>query len=229
MRILPLLFVLGALSLRPALAQVATKEAPSTPIRYSRAIPKSVLKLMPRGAKSLFWGTFSPKKGSGLMGVHLYDLSPSNRGVSRRHLGLDVFTSTYRKPINRAVIDFAPSTQGALTAPFTALDLYWLKRSQKKQPVLKIRCFDPQGFVGPAGDEVVVVFQAGWKGKAVSRSWPWGNSNAPNQLHQENVLQYDDRGSLQLDAQVSEAPDAGAPPAGTYGLFHWNGHNFITK
>ncbi|PQV64319.1 hypothetical protein B1R32_106165 [Abditibacterium utsteinense] len=72
----------------PARAQTA---APSQKIEYRRDMPKSVACLMPRGAKSLFWGRFTPKAGSAPMALHLFDVGLNSHDDYHKHLMLDVF------------------------------------------------------------------------------------------------------------------------------------------
>jgi len=199
MRVLPFLFLVCAFSLRSARAQVAAKEAPSTPIRYSRDVPQSVLKLMPRGAKSLFWGKFAPKKGGGLMAIHLFNQTPKEpRYNVTRSLGLNLFEwqkHKWRKvkSISVQYLTAFSGTDKAVNAQF-----FWID-SQEKIPLLKLRVFDPDGFSGAIGDEVAVAFPSGFQQTATIQSWAWGqwsSSTGGRQLLDWN--QRDENGFLKI-------------------------------
>jgi len=174
MRVLPFLFLVCALPLRPARAQVAAKEAPSTPIRYSRDVPQSVLKLMPRGAKSLFWGKFSPKKGSGLMAVHLFNRNPKESSEVIIHsLQADLFFRRKRQwqKVNRVPVDYMSDFGG--TVETVNARFFWIDR-QKTIPMLKLLIFTAKGFNGDIGDEIAVAFPHGFRQKAAVQSWVSG-------------------------------------------------------
>lgn len=223
------MLVFAALSLRPALAQPSAKEAVATPIRYSRDVPHSVLRLMPRRAKSLFWGTFMPKKGSGLMAIHLFhpDEPDIRENNWRLNFVLDVFeTSPHLRRINRVPVSYSPSIEGI--GPVFDVQLFWLRSAERTQPVVRLRCFDPHGFAGSIGDDVVIVFPQGWKGKTVVQNWFWGSSGGPDphtSSWQYNMMVVDAKSQLQINAQRF----GGGSAPGTGGLFHWNGDKFVAK
>ncbi len=172
MRILPLLFVLGALSLRPALAQ---SKAKATPILYSRDLPKSVLLLMPRGAKSLFWGTFMPKKGSARMAIYLFNRTSNESDESSVHsLQANLFLWQKRQwhKIKSVPVEYLSGFGG--TVKTVNVQFLWLDL-QRKKPLFKMRIFDPNGFNGSIGDEVAVVFPHGFPAPAKTQAWTWGS------------------------------------------------------
>jgi len=223
MRVLPLLFLVCALSLRPARAQFTAKEAPSTPIRYSRDVPQSVLKRMPRGAKSLFWGHFSPKKGSGMMAIHLFNLTPKEpEHYVTRALQLDLFRWQKRKwhRVNEVSIEYATGfggTDKAVNAQF-----FWVD-PQQQIPLFKLRVFAPDGFEGPVGDEVSVAFPSGFVKSATVQSWQWGAMHSSFSLGQtSDWSQRDEKGFLEV---IFEEGFNGTSER-EKGVWHWRGGKF---
>jgi len=228
MRVLPFLFLVCTLSLRPAWAQFATKEAPSTPIRYSRDVPQSVLKLMPRGAKSLFWGKFSPKKESGVMAIHLFNLkSDEPRYNFTRALQLDLFRWQKRhwQKANSVPVQYPTDFSGtdkAVNAQF-----FWID-PQRKIPLLKLRVFDPNGFEGPIGDEVSVALPSGFVKSATVQSWQWGAMHSSGSLGQtSDWSQRDEKGFLEV---IFEEGFNGTSER-QKSVWHWRGGEFsaLTK
>lgn len=221
MRILPLLFVLGALSLRPALAQ---SKAKATPILYSRDLPKSVLKLMPRGAKSLFWGTFSPRKGSALMAIHLFNRKQQEKeNAYIRLLAFDLFQRKGRawQKINRLPVEYLPTANGS-TLTVNAQFL-WIDR-QRTLPLIKLRVFISQAGDGPLGDEVAVAFPHSFTSPASAQSWTWGSWSSSSSFGQ--VLDWsrrDKKGFLQVTVKVL-LRDEFAPKQEA--VWHWRNGEF---
>ncbi len=217
------LFFSLALMLRPALAQSNAKPAPSTPIRYSRDLPHSVLKLMPRGAKSLFWGTFVPKKGSALMAIHLFNqTSEEPRYNFTRMLELDLFQRHGRswRAIRRVPVQYPAAFGGTDKAVDT--QFFWVD-PQRKIPLFKFRVFDPSGFRGAIGDEVAVFFPNGFARSATIQSWEWGSWSSSLSIGQElDWSQRDENGFLQV---VSEEGFSGTPQRQKR-VWRWNGEKF---
>lgn len=226
MRVLPLLFVFAALSLRPALAQPSTKEAVATPIRYSRDVPHPALRLMPRGAKSLFWGTFSPKKGSGLMAIHLFALRPRREfsDDSEReliyHFALDVFVpkSKMWRRINRVPVTYSASLWGSV---HIKMRLFWLNQKEKVVPALVFDAFTNKvDYPGPPtlGDGVFVTFPQGWMKPAQVDSFAFGPFSDGNHGYEVETAA---DGQLQVETSWNE------PSGTTKMIYRWNGHEFF--
>lgn len=187
----------------PAPQTAPVKEEKGQHIAYEKKVPQLVARLMPRGAKSLFWGTFAPTEGSAPMAIHLFDLQPTEGVVSQRLLGLDVFNLSPRlHKINRVAINFKPMFGESGPLPLFDVQLYWLQKAKTDQPVLKVRCFTKDGFEGAVGDEVVTTFLKGWRGKSSSESWAWGSWSGSDTIGEDNILYYDNKGHLQVKAEV---------------------------
>ena len=227
------LFFSLALSLRPAQSQVAAKPANATPIRYSRAIPKSVLKMMPRGAKSLLWGTFSPKKGSALMAIHVFSSGPS--GLFER-LTTDVFVRNKKRleHINRVPMKFAGSLvankyQVKSPKPFLVnANFFWIAPNQKV-PLLVLRYFVKDTVFGGSefGDALFVSFKEDWKSRATLQSFFFGPSNLVLTFYQ---LKRTPVGMLQIirdEGSNNGGVDAQGNDIRVLSVFRWNGRKFV--
>ena len=188
---------------RPALARLNSTPASATPIRYSRDIPKSVSRLMPRGAKSLFWGTFSPKKGSAQMAIHLFNqTSEEPRTNFTRMLELDLFQRHGKiwRAIKRVPVQYSAAFGGTDKAVDT--QFFWVD-PQRKIPLLKFRVFDPSGFRGAVGDEIAVFFPNGFTGSATTQAWAWGYWSSSDSLGQtSNWSQRDENGFLKITFEL---------------------------
>lgn len=229
MRVLPFLLLVCALPVRPARAQVAAKQAPSTPIRYSRDVPPSVLKLMPRGAKSLFWGKFSPKKGSALIAIHLFNRTPKESGYNVIHaFQVDLFRLQKRRwqKISRVPFQYPAAFGGANKA--VDAQFFWVDK-QEKIPLLKFRVFDPNGFRGPIGDEVSVAFPSGFSKSATTQSWAWGNWSDSDSLGQTlDWSQRDENGFLKVTVELGTTnPDPTQRMQRS--IWRWNGQKWVVK
>ncbi len=220
-----LLFFLLALSLRPALAQVATKPANATPIRYSRNIPKSVLKLMPRGAKSLFWGTFSPKKGSAAMAIHLFVLRPKTDFAALRyggtlHFALDIFVqdSATWNHLNHVPITFT-SINGMPDR--VSAKLFWLDKEQT-QPLLNLESFTKNGYWQgePIGDALFLSFTQRWDVASAPQKLYFGGSNSGLTTYQ---VQRTGDGTLQIRRDIGSRSSESSEIT----FFRSNGKKFI--
>ncbi|BCM90512.1 hypothetical protein IAD21_02366 [Abditibacteriota bacterium] len=219
--LIPLLLALSSLSVR---AQTSTEnKAAAQQISYARGVPYSVVRLMPRGAKSLFSGLFTPKEGDVSLAIHLYN----NRKREPRHeftrvLGLDMFQAKGKgwKKINRISIRYL-TDEGDKDKVVNA-QLLWLDR-QQLTPVLKLILFDPDG---PEGDETSLVFLTGWTGKALSQTWSWGRrSSSPID---NDWSQRDEKGMLKVTSFLTNMYSMAFPLETRY--YEWHGDGFhLTK
>lgn len=229
----PLFFSL-ALTLRPACAQSNVKPAPSTPIRYSRDVPKSVLKMMPRGAKSLFWGTFKPTKKGALMAIHLSTFGFN--GVSTR-LEMDVFRQKQKgfEHLNRVPITYASTLaasggNSAAPAPFLVnANFFWITPN-RRVPLLVLRYF-VKSFAFSNGDEdgdaLFISFTGSWRGKVTVQKLFFGGSNLQRTSF---YLKHTPVGMLRIirdDGSMNIGNDAQGNEIRALSIFRWNGRKFV--
>ncbi len=226
MRVLPFVLIFAALSGRPALAQPNSTPAITSPIRYSRDLPKSVSRLMPRGAKSLFWGAFRPMETGELMGIHLLalrpkkDLAKNTEAEATYHFALDVFASQRQgwRRLNRIPVIYEASMWGPVTVDTC---LYWLNQREKTAPVLVFGVMTPKGtptFMGsPVGDGVFVTFPQGWAKTAHVDTFRFGAASYGSESYHVEIGQ---EGQLQIKTSLNEPSEA------TEMLYRWNERKF---
>ncbi|RYX80939.1 hypothetical protein EON83_26380 [bacterium] len=197
--------------LNPAKAQVRTGDADSTLIPYSRTTPKTILRLMPRGARSLFWGKFTPVKNTQL-GVHIF--SPK-RKLKSTFEGRKTYLHFYEInlfQLSRGV--FKKISHVALTWTLydngfdyeykyaSKLHWMWLNKEKKEVPIITFDYFTSDTEAGfPNGDGTFLVFDSTWKqGKAAGNSgfgWTggagsqWGYKLARDEQGQLIVLNHE--------------------------------------
>jgi len=225
MRALPLLCLICAPTLRPARAQVAAKPATSTPIRYSRDVPQSVLRLMPRGAKSLFWGKFSPKRGSGLMAIHLFQLKPrKNEGEQTHYFGLGLFSMAKGNALKSIQqTSFLCTSSWGLQGNIVSAELMWLDRI-KHVPIVKFSVLSHGGY-GLYGDELTATFAKGWHQTPVVQTWATGAWFSSDTIGEVNYWKRRDQKGLLEVIAIESIPEPDNPQRVTW--WRWLGQNFV--
>ncbi|RYG56530.1 hypothetical protein EON80_29275 [bacterium] len=158
-------------------------------ITYLREVPKNVARSIPRKAKRLFWGTFTPQKGAPLIGLHWY--------VSNSTQILELWQKKAKRfeRINRIPgIHKGPSYA---SAKFNA-EFYWLDSAQKTTPVLvvtRITYGDDNLLPGEYRQIKVLALRTGWKSKPSIQTFYDGSSNAGEDGFSAG---YNDKGQLEL-------------------------------
>ena len=163
-----------------------TRTVAPVPIPYKKAVPKSVAGLMPRGAKSLFWGTFSNGKNAAPKAIHLFAVNSKaqfvndvkKRKFNGYHLTLDLFENRNHKwaRINRVPLGYRSSLWGPL---LVSADFIWIDK-QRQMPLLSLRCFTKDGYWPniPVGDAIFLSFAGDWKSQPTLQSKIYGDSNS---------------------------------------------------
>lgn len=206
----------------------AQTQAPPTQvgqrIAYKSSVPTSVARLMPRDAKRLFWGTFTPSGGGETWGIHLFNLKKKEPSYNvNRVLGLYIFQMQLKgwKKANAVTIRYL--AEFGSTDEVVDSRLLWLD-SQEKIPLLKLKIFMKDGTSGRLGDEIAVVFPTGWRGEAVSQTWAWGSWFSSNSIGQENDWsRRDEQGNLQVVSTVTTT-NVWQPKEESFYL--WRGNQF---
>lgn len=238
--------LLAALSLRAhaqttAPLNAATPTATQVPqrISYRCDVPASVLKMMPRGAQSSFYGTFRFSPRGREHALHLFDLRPE-RGVNaynsrgRHAFVLDVFErhgQNWRR-VNRLSLNYR-SSDSRLNR-FSA-ELLWLDPLKRQQPVLHLRCYTTEGLYGDAGNDVLLVFAKGLAQSAVGQSFWFGGSNASYFLGQHSNFQHIGADGLMrvlvdVEVAIPSAVDESLPdPHVQKRALRWSGTEFFLE
>ncbi|RYG64109.1 hypothetical protein EON80_19870 [bacterium] len=189
MRLLTRLSTIAALaslllSGAPCHAQIVAGEIGAKLVPYSRAIPKSASRLMPRGAKSLFWGQFTPKKGSAVMAVHIYAPRKKFKSEDEYHklfthyLRVDIFRkgrAGFVRVHHLALAD--QEWDDSYPSKYTAkVHFLWLNSHTQDTPVIAFDYFDDASF--PNGGTTFIVFDSKWQHHSVAGefgySWTGG-------------------------------------------------------
>ena len=221
----------------PTQAQQTQKKVPIERIAYTRSIPAAVRKQMPHGATSCFYGSFKLSARSPRFLLHLFNPNPKqaaqpmgNGEKAKCHFTLHIFesgkaTSGARQKlrlINSGPVQYSSMVEKPIR--FGA-HLLWLDYNRRNKPILKFDCFDPNGFSGLIGDEVIVVFPTGLKGRAAIQSFAYGAWSGSDSAGAANTFDdIDEDGLLQIRhytfIRTSEIPQP--PPA----LLRWSGEKF---
>lgn len=167
----------------PASAQ---NPAPATKIVYRSEVPKVVLRLMPKGAQSLFWGTFQDRRGAASKAIHLFAISPKTQFSSKKprvrgyHLTLDIFEkkAVHCERLQRVSVGYRASIWGPL---LVRARFYWID-PLRKHPLLNLECFTKGGYYSgsPVGDALFLSFGKGWKQKPLMQNFYYGASPPTN-------------------------------------------------
>ena len=203
-------------------------------IPYVRGLPKSIRGRMPRGAKSLFWGTFSPKVGFPLMAVHLFARYPQTEPVIKDgdeqfpvlHCALDIFEQHRGRLVlvNHRLIAFRPTVWSWqsiwVRAKFFGID------SAKRQPLLVFDFFTQEATPN-AGEAVFISFPKGWRGGTGLQSFYFGPSGQ-DQIYYRMERASD--GWLQItrdDGSMNIGPDAQGKDIHAILIFKWKQRRFV--
>lgn len=196
-------------------------------ISYIRTMPREVKQLLPRGARSCFYGHFQLASTKTQFAIHLFNPSPrqgsSESNFPLHRLRLHLFE---QKPNGkmRLMNNVAVHYRAMVSNPKKfAAQLLWLDPNRRTMPILKFDCFDPHGFSGLIGDYVLAVFPKGLTHKPTIQSLAYGSWNASDyggQLTDFNEV--DNKGYLQLRVTLGSfnSPD-------TQYLMRWNGKKFV--
>ena len=204
----------------------AQTQAVGQKIEYRRDLPKSVARLMPRGAKSLFWGRFTPKTGSAPMAIHLFarDSKTEIKGVGSRrqisHFSLDIFEFRNRrwKVLNSGAMRY----QGRIgNSTRFAARFSWIDLKNQKTPLLQFNVFVPDGGYGPIGIKLFLSFPQGWKNAGTVQALEFGEWFSSSSIGQTVVLQSNKAGLAQIWVRRLMARDTIDAPYPEY-IFSWD-------
>ena len=155
-------------------------KGPGTQVSRTLTVPAAVLKQVPRGGDSRFYGTLPLRFHNRPVTLHVYGTSPPH-GQPRMDLYTRVGTghhSTLHR-FSRVVLD----VRGAVFDPYGGggystvwVRALWLDPKTRRIPVVDVALsIDPR--VEPIGADALVVFPAGLSSKAVVQGFAFGRSN----------------------------------------------------
>lgn len=220
------LLCLGLLTLAlPARAQTV---APVQKIQYRRDLPKSVVRLMPRGAKSLFYGKLPSSPKHQELAFHLFTSQPEQLLTGRRinaPLTLDVISgSKVKRRLNRINLNYSFSWP----AREFAMKFCWLDPKTKTSPLLVVDSFG-KGDYGPSGLQHFIVLPKGWNKQPVIQKLWFGSWRASDTSGQDNSLVVDEKGIVGIDCSLGPTTSEPTPEQikeeYTFSL-RWDGSGF---
>jgi hypothetical protein len=228
-------FLAVAFLIGPAEAQQSQGRLPTERVAYISSIPAAVRKQMPNSATSCFYGAFKLSTSGPRFLLHLFnpnpkqDVSRSNPYPAPSHFVLHIFqvgntvgATQQLRLINRVQVDYS----GIIDKPkrFGA-HLLWLDLKEKCKPIVKFDCFEPRGFAGIIGDEVLVVFSKGLVRKPVVQSLTFGSWRGSNSFGQSNTFDNTEESGLLEIHSYEFIPTDGNPQPPPVRL-RWNGEKF---
>ena len=173
-------------------------------ISYASQVPRAILKQMPNGQKTRFFGSFKLKKGEPTSFVHLYNAADAPNGwAPQQKFTVALFETTgknryhliQRFPLNYDGWGWAPNTFGA--------QLLWLDATHKKGAIIKIDAFDPGATYGSSGDNILLMFPDGLNEKPTIQTYTFGAWHASDTSGQENWFdELDENGLFQVKSQI---------------------------
>lgn len=184
MRVFLLMFVVALSLTSGARAQLETGQVNSVLIPYSRQIPKSVLRSMPSGAKSLYWGRFTPRKGKAAMGVHVFapkrKLKDRYESIFTYSTKLELWEKTKRgfKRLNVVTQSYDGRDEDVTSGWKTRLHFLWLDQNDKRVPVIALDSIAKESALpGPYGGTIFLIFDETWKRPAKVHNFGFGSSD----------------------------------------------------
>ena len=212
----------------------AQNPAPATKINYRKDVPKSVLRLMPKSAQSLFWGTFQDGKNAAPKAIHLFAIAPKIQFSQKEpkkmgyHLTLDIFEQkpAQWKRFNRVPVGYRASIWGPI---LVRANFYWVDPN-RQIPLLNVECFTKDGYYSdtPVGDALFLSFAKGWKRKAILQSFYFGAS--PPTDTSDYSFGRTVRGNLEIvrdDGSMNAGNDANGNDLRAILVFRWKQRRFV--
>jgi hypothetical protein len=224
----PTAFVLWIiLSLFTAVAFGADKASNnSVPVRYSKA-PAYVFKRVPRGSKSIFYGTWTNPKTKQPLSLHLYRLKrriPKGWAGALLDYKVDVY-ELFRTTKLRLANTFSFSTDDEELVGIYIRQL-WLDPVAKKSPIVQFDLI-VDDFYGSSTTTVLVVCPKGIKNRPLYQYFGrWWNQTESGWTDINDSLS-DANGYLLLKRYFSRAPHGETEPVET--KLYWNGKQFAEK
>ena len=185
------------------------------PILYSPHVPRAILKQMPNGHKTRFFGSFKLLQNAPTSFVHLYNSADTSDGVDpQKKFTLALFEAVDRnhyRLVQRVALNYegwhwAYNTFGA--------QLLWLNPAEKRGPIIKIDAFDPKATYGSSGDNILLMFPDGLNENPKIQTLTFGAWHSSDTSGQENWFdELDKNGLFQVKSQIHLATSEVPMPA----------------
>lgn len=190
-------------------------------ISYTPCVPLAILKQMPKGQKTRFFGSFKLSQNGPNRFLHLYNAANSYDRVTPQRkftvalfemVGKNHYHLIQRFPLKYNGWAWAYNTFGA--------QLLWLNPAQKKGAIIKIDAFDPHATYGSSGDNILLMFPNGLNQKPKIQVYMFGGWHASDTSGQDNWFnELDKNGLFQVKSQIYLATSEVPKPAPS--IYHW--------
>lgn len=193
-------------------------------LKYSKQMPPAIRRAVPRGGKSLFFGTCRMAAGGPALQVHFYRTA----AIVKRHDStglwisepvhkLDIYEGTGRhsRRVNSTKFVFATGY------PKFGADILWVDPQTRRMPVVRVHYFDPNGFYGMVGGYLLLAYPQAWRGPASVHRYSYGGD-----LREANSVQFDrvdERGFLMPVTSYGNRDHDGDSST----EHRWNGEKFV--
>ncbi|RYG70889.1 hypothetical protein EON80_06510 [bacterium] len=216
---------------RSAVAQAAPSEVIPEKVNYSTRVPKALKTFLPKGGKSRFWGETKLRFESKPVWAWVYDAKKTffktgesnTDGIQKSGLDLFVFSKPGRlKRISTTRFNYPRWGAYDRGGDFetVGLESTWLNLKTRTRPVLRVRMNNPHGLYGTITEDVLLVFDAGFKKANAQTGFGQGNSNGADYSSWNTTFVMDEAG--QLNVIYSRGGSGG----GRETTYKWQGKTF---
>ena len=162
----------------PVYAQPNGHKLPIIKVPYSKRLPNGVIRRLPHGYRSLFYGTAQIDAKGPRVAVHFYEGKDQSKNSTqtadyeeREKCVIDIFTTANAKKGTQRLnsIHFQRVKAKASEEEY-GVDILWLDPQQKRMPIIRLTLEDPDGAVGAAGSYILLVFPQGWTLSSMPKS-----------------------------------------------------------
>jgi len=200
-----LLFLLLCLTVRcqaqnGAIYELRGKQAKGQQVSYERNVPHSVRRAMPQGAKSLFWGRFTPEGSPFPIDAHyaMWRIDGRDQGVFEVYDGRSI---TRPKLLNRQFLSRSVFASHYYSSPLYDLKFYWLDAKQRIQPMFVLRAYEQEDY-GPVGNDVFIVFPKGWQSYVTTDVFRVFSGHYSGICGQDDIVLRDPNGVAKVRVEV---------------------------
>lgn len=195
----------------PVYARPNGYKVPIIKVPYSQSLPKGIIKRLPHGYQSRFYGTTQIDAKSSRISFHFYegmDQSKNSAEVAdyqgREDCAVDIFTASHGKrgsSFQRINSIHFKRLKWRSSEEKYGLDILWLDPQQKHMPIIRLTLEDSNGAAGVAGSYILIVLPTGWMRQAYVQEFSYGATNSSDgDAYYKSFDNVDERGLLMVEA-----------------------------
>ena len=223
------LAILALLLMCPVVRAQNQQSSIGSKIQYQRDLPRAVSKIMPKGAKSSFFGKFRFQEKGKQYALNLFKINSKQKAIygdstDIQHFTLDIFrieSKNQYRSINRIPFDY-----GSFTRDHSKFGCqwFWMDANKAKIPVLQFKIWDSKGDDFPSmGDDVFSSFYEGLTHRPTIQSFTSGRWIASDAGGEDNFVNRNVSGIAEITARIY---DTNAFKEPTDSKFKWSGKRF---